>query len=84
MPRPFRFGVNLLADDPSSALGPLLERRPELTLDRALALPIVVVGTLAEVVARVRGLRERYGFSYLTVLEPSMEAFAPVVEALSA
>ncbi|MFJ9566683.1 TIGR03621 family F420-dependent LLM class oxidoreductase [Streptomyces fuscichromogenes] len=73
-----------ITDDPSAALGPLLARRPELTLDRALALPIVLVGTLAEVVARVRGLRERYGFSYLTVLEPSMEAFAPVIEALSA
>ncbi|MEU6201584.1 TIGR03621 family F420-dependent LLM class oxidoreductase [Streptomyces sp. NPDC047061] len=73
-----------ITDDPSAALGPLLERRPELTLDRALALPTVLVGTLEEVVARVRGLRERYGFSYLTVLEPYMEAFTPVPKALSA
>ncbi|MER6082920.1 TIGR03621 family F420-dependent LLM class oxidoreductase [Streptomyces sp. NPDC001833] len=73
-----------ITDDPAAALGPLLERRPELTLEQALALPTVLVGTLEEVTGRVRGLRDRYGFSYLTVLEPSMEAFAPVLTALSA
>ncbi|MGW1875473.1 LLM class F420-dependent oxidoreductase [Streptomyces sp. NPDC001975] len=72
-----------VTDDPHSALGPLLERRPELTLAQALALPTVLVGTVEEVVGRVRGLRERYGFSYLTVLEPYMEAFAPVLAELS-
>ncbi|MFD3588047.1 LLM class F420-dependent oxidoreductase [Streptomyces sp. NPDC058683] len=73
-----------ITDDPQSALGPLLERRPELTLAQALALPTVLVGTVEEVAGRVRGLRERYGFSYLTVLEPYMEAFAPVLAELSA
>jgi probable F420-dependent oxidoreductase len=73
-----------ITDDPQSALGPLLERRPELTLAQALALPTVLVGTVEEVVGRVRGLRERYGFSYLTVLEPYMEVFAPVLAELSA
>ncbi|MGW7424076.1 TIGR03621 family F420-dependent LLM class oxidoreductase [Streptomyces sp. NPDC054813] len=73
-----------ITDDPQSALGPLLERRPELILAQALALPTVLVGTLEEVVGRVRGLRERYGFSYLTVLEPYMEVFAPVLAELSA
>lgn len=72
-----------VTDDPRSALGPLLERRPELSLARALALPTVLVGTLEEVTGRVRGLRERYGFSYLTVLEPYMEAFAPVLAGLA-
>ncbi|MFE3167694.1 TIGR03621 family F420-dependent LLM class oxidoreductase [Streptomyces sp. NPDC059224] len=72
-----------VTDDPRSALGPLLERRPDLSLARALALPTVLVGTLEEVTGRVRGLRERYGFSYLTVLEPYMEAFAPVLAGLA-
>jgi probable F420-dependent oxidoreductase len=71
-----------VTDDPAAALGPLLERRPQLTLEQALALPIVLVGTVEEIVARVRAQRERFGFSYLTVLEPDMEAFAPVLEAL--
>ncbi|MGW2420837.1 LLM class F420-dependent oxidoreductase [Streptomyces sp. NPDC001709] len=68
--------------DPEPALKPLLERQAQLTLDDALALPIVLAGPLDDVVARVRAQRERFGFSYLTVLEPYMEAFAPVMERL--
>ncbi|GHE35853.1 hypothetical protein GCM10017771_53830 [Streptomyces capitiformicae] len=37
----------------------------------------------AEIVNQVLAQRERYGFSYLTVLEPNMAVFARVVEALS-
>lgn len=48
---------------------------------RTLALPIVLVGPLDHLVDRVRARRERFGFSYLTVLEPS-EAFAPVLARL--
>ena len=71
-----------VTDDPEPVLKPLLERQSQLTLDAALALPIVLAGPLEEVVARVRTQRERFGFSYLTVLEPYMEAFAPVMERL--
>ncbi|GHI09394.1 5,10-methylene tetrahydromethanopterin reductase [Streptomyces cellostaticus] len=71
-----------VTDDPEPVLKPLLERQPGLTLDQALALPIVLAGPLDDVVERVRAQRERFGFSYLTVLEPSMEAFAPVMERL--
>ncbi|WP_433448929.1 LLM class F420-dependent oxidoreductase [Streptomyces sp. CA-142005] len=76
--------VQLVAvtDDPEPVLKPLLERQAQLTLDTALALPIVLAGPLEELVARVRAQRERFGFSYLTVLEPYMEAFAPVMERL--
>ncbi|MEV7983060.1 hypothetical protein [Streptomyces sp. NPDC086519] len=48
-----------ITDDPPSALAPLLGRRPELTLEQALALPTALVGTLEEAAGRVRGLRER-------------------------
>ncbi|KUN06252.1 5,10-methylene tetrahydromethanopterin reductase [Streptomyces yokosukanensis] len=71
-----------ITDDPEPVLKPLLERQPQLTTETALELPIVLVGRLEDVVARVRALRERFGFSYLTVVEPSMEAFAPVMERL--
>ncbi|MFE1885468.1 LLM class F420-dependent oxidoreductase [Streptomyces diastatochromogenes] len=71
-----------VTDDPEPVLKPLLERQPQLTLDRALALPVVLAGPLEEVVARVRAQRERFGVSYLTVLEPHMEAFAPVMARL--
>ncbi|MFF7975011.1 TIGR03621 family F420-dependent LLM class oxidoreductase [Streptomyces sp. NPDC007905] len=71
-----------VTDDPEPVLEPLLERQPQLTLEQALALPIVLVGPLDDVVARVRAQREQFGFSYLTVLEPYMEAFAPVMARL--
>ncbi|MEU6671866.1 LLM class F420-dependent oxidoreductase [Streptomyces sp. NPDC046727] len=71
-----------ITDDPEAALKPLVERLPQFTVEQALALPIVLAGTLEDVVAKVRAQRERFGFSYLTVLEPFMEAFAPVMERL--
>ncbi|MEU6551753.1 TIGR03621 family F420-dependent LLM class oxidoreductase [Streptomyces sp. NPDC046915] len=71
-----------VTEDPEAVIKPLLDRQPQLTADEALALPIVLVGTLREIVARVRAQRERYGFSYLTVLEPYMDDFAPVIEEL--
>ncbi|MEU1460876.1 LLM class F420-dependent oxidoreductase [Streptomyces sp. NPDC005727] len=86
--RPEEAELNLLiqivavTDDPEPVLGPLLERQPQLTLEAALALPIVLVGPLDHLVERVRAQRERFGFSYLTVLEPSMEEFAPVLARL--
>ncbi|GKQ41766.1 LLM class flavin-dependent oxidoreductase [Streptomyces sp. A012304] len=54
------------------------DRMLELTVAQALELPLLLVGTPKEIVARVLAQRERYGFTYLTVLEPYMEAFAPV------
>jgi probable F420-dependent oxidoreductase len=71
-----------VADDPEPVLQPLLERQSGLTAERAVALPIVLAGPLEDVVAKVRAQRERYGFTYLTVLEPFMEAFAPVMARL--
>ncbi|MFF4730747.1 LLM class F420-dependent oxidoreductase [Streptomyces mirabilis] len=74
--------VLAVTEDRGAAIRPWLPRIPNLTEDQVLELPIVLVGTLEQIVAQVRAQRERYGFSYLTILEPNMEAFAPVVEAL--
>lgn len=71
-----------VTDDREAPLRPLLERQPGLDLEQALELPILLVGTLEEIVTQVLTQRERYGFSYLTVLEPYMEAFAPVMAEL--
>jgi probable F420-dependent oxidoreductase len=71
-----------ITDDPEAAVRPLVERVSDLTVAQALELPLVLAGTLEEITAKVLAQRERYGFSYLTVLEPYMEAFAPVVAAL--
>ncbi|MHC3472204.1 LLM class F420-dependent oxidoreductase [Streptomyces sp. 7R007] len=68
--------------DREAAVRPLVERVDGATVEGALELPILLVGTVEEIVAQVLAQRERYGFTYLTVLEPSMEAFAPVLAAL--
>jgi probable F420-dependent oxidoreductase len=69
-------------EDREAAVQPLMERVPHLTVDQVLKVPIGLVGTVAEMTAQVLAQRERYGFTYLTVLEPSMEAFAPVMAGL--
>ncbi|MFE7761316.1 LLM class F420-dependent oxidoreductase [Streptomyces sp. NPDC057438] len=71
-----------VTEDRAAAVQPWLDHLPNLTEEQALQLPLVLVGTLQEIVDQVLAQRERYGFSYLTVLEPNMETFAKVVEAL--
>ncbi|WP_327358167.1 LLM class F420-dependent oxidoreductase [Streptomyces sp. NBC_01304] len=71
-----------ITDDPSAAVADLASRLPDLTTEEVLALPLTLVGTRDEVIDQVLTLRERYGFSYLTVLDDFMEAFGPVIEAL--
>ncbi|MDH6132424.1 putative F420-dependent oxidoreductase [Kitasatospora sp. MAA4] len=71
-----------VTDDRRATLRPSLERIPHLTEDEALDLPTLLVGTVKQMAEQLRAQRERYGFTYITVLEPSMEAFAPVIEEL--
>jgi probable F420-dependent oxidoreductase len=71
-----------VTDDPSAAARPWLEHMPELTERDVLESPLVLIGTEEQIVERLLAHRERYGFSYLTVLEPYLEEFAPVVRAL--
>lgn len=86
--RPEPAELNLLVQlvavtgDRERALQPLVDRVPGLTMDLALVMPIALTGTLEEITAQVRAQRDRYGFTYLTVLEPFLEEFAPVMEAL--
>ncbi|MFF5307248.1 LLM class F420-dependent oxidoreductase [Streptomyces sp. NPDC013161] len=71
-----------VTDDPASALKPLLDRRPDLSLEQVVDLPVMLIGTLEQITAKLRALRDQHGFSYLTVLEPHLEAFAPVMAEL--
>ncbi|MFE7312552.1 LLM class F420-dependent oxidoreductase [Streptomyces sp. NPDC057555] len=50
--------------------------------EQALEVPTLLIGTPAQMAEQLREHRERYGFSYLTVLESAMEEFAPVIEEL--
>ncbi|MES5823845.1 LLM class F420-dependent oxidoreductase [Streptomyces sp. RG80] len=73
----------VVTDDRAAAVAPLVERVRDATVEEALDLPILLVGTLEQITTQVLAQREKYGFTYLTVLEPYMEAFAPVVAELS-
>ncbi|GAA1887080.1 TIGR03621 family F420-dependent LLM class oxidoreductase [Streptomyces durmitorensis] len=69
--------------DRRRAIKPLLDYIPHLTEDAALDLPLLLVGTVRQIADQLRAQRERYGFSYITVLEPYFEAFGPVIEELA-
>jgi probable F420-dependent oxidoreductase len=72
----------VVTDDRQAAVQPLLPHLPHLTEEQALELPIVLVGTRKQIAEQVRTVREQYGFSYLTVLEPNMEALGAVIAEL--
>ncbi|MFD2417933.1 LLM class F420-dependent oxidoreductase [Amycolatopsis pigmentata] len=72
----------VVTDDRDAALVERLTYAPALSPARLGELPTLLVGTPAEIVARIRSNRERLGIGYVTVLERDMEAFAPVIELL--
>ena len=86
--RPEPAELNLLiqmvmpTDDRRARIRPHLGNVPHLTEDQTLDLPILLIGTTQQMAEQLRAQRERFGFSYLTVLEPWMEEFVPVMEAL--
>jgi len=45
-------------------------------------LPALLIGTPKEMAEHLEQRRERFGFSYVTVLEDGMERLAPVIELL--
>lgn len=69
------------ADRPAAARD-FAPHAPGLTDDELLSHPAILTGTPKEMAEQLRSHRERYGFSYFTVLEPALDAFAPVIEEL--
>ncbi len=56
---------------------------PGYTVDLLLESPSALFGTIDEIVREIEARRERWGFSYVTVLDDVMETFAPIVEMLN-
>ncbi|WP_410669511.1 TIGR03621 family F420-dependent LLM class oxidoreductase [Amycolatopsis sp. cmx-4-68] len=44
--------------------------------------PQLLLGTVEEIAGQLEDRRERYGFTYITVFEPFLETFAPVIREL--
>jgi len=60
------------------------DERAVLTVEDALETPFLLVGSLDEIAAQLRRSRERWGYSYVTVHQPYMQAFGPVISRLRA
>ncbi len=54
-----------------------------LTREEVAETPYALIGDVGEIAAALVARRERFGFSYYTVFDRDMEAFAPVVAALA-
>ncbi len=72
-----------VTDDAQAVVQPLTARFGAST-DEVLASPIVLVGSVPEIVDRLHARRERWGYSYVTVQQPAAREFAPVLAALAA
>lgn len=70
------------ADDRRAKARELQPYAPDLTEDQLLDHPALLLGSPQDMADQLRAHRERFGFSYYTVPEHSMEAFAPVIEEL--
>ncbi|WP_116199116.1 TIGR03621 family F420-dependent LLM class oxidoreductase [Amycolatopsis circi] len=68
--------------DPRAATRGIRGRPDGMTDNEALELPGLLAGSGRELADRVRARRERFGFSYFTVLEPFMDEFGHVIEQL--
>jgi hypothetical protein len=55
----------------------------ETTVEEVLSAPIVLIGSVQQVVDQIERQRDAYGISHLTVGQPSMHDFAPIVERLA-
>ncbi|MEU0796503.1 LLM class F420-dependent oxidoreductase [Amycolatopsis sp. NPDC005961] len=72
-----------ITDDRAGALEELAKlTQGVLSVEQLAELPTALIGSPAEVAEQLHAHRERFGLTYYTVLEPNMEQFAPVLEAL--
>lgn len=72
----------MVGGDRRSALDDWRQALPHLTREQVDELPTLLAGTPAEVAEQLRSHRERFGFTYITVLEHNLDSFAPVIELL--
>jgi probable F420-dependent oxidoreductase len=75
--------VVVQTSDRRAAAGKLTERFG-MSPDEVLQTPFVFIGTIEQMAQQVLSNRDRYGFTYYTVLGPYMDTFAPVIERVRA
>ncbi|NIH77755.1 TIGR03621 family F420-dependent LLM class oxidoreductase [Amycolatopsis viridis] len=75
--------VVVVTGDRRAALADLQRFAPSMPVEAIGELPTLLVGSVPEIAAQLAGMRDRFGIRYVTVLERSMDAFAPVLEQLA-
>ncbi len=73
----------VVTDDRRQAAEELATRWSQLSPDEILQSPYVLIGNTDQLVDDLQAHRGRWGFSYFTVFEPYVDAFAPVVARLA-
>lgn len=72
----------IVTDNPRGAAEKVASLLPELGIDDILTTPYLWIGSVDSICEHVLAARERWGFSYFTVFEHSLEAATPIVERL--
>ncbi|MFF5257320.1 TIGR03621 family F420-dependent LLM class oxidoreductase [Actinomadura viridis] len=75
--------VVVTADRRGTAAGLAAGPLPYLSVEEILDCPFLLIGTEEQMAEQLRERRERYGFSYIAVHGPFMEAFGRVIERLA-
>jgi alkanesulfonate monooxygenase SsuD/methylene tetrahydromethanopterin reductase-like flavin-dependent oxidoreductase (luciferase family) len=73
----------IVTDDPTGVAESLRKLVPELRAEDILATPYLWIGTVESICDTVRAARDRWGFSYFTLFQHSLEAATPVVTRLT-
>ena len=56
----------------------------EVTIDQLLESPLLLIGTIEQIVEQLHARRQRFGLSYITIFERDLASFAPVLERMRA
>ena len=75
-------GRVIITDDREAAAAEMTTQLP-LSVEQILDAPAILIGSTDQIISTLRERRERFGVSNIVIIEPMMEAFAPVVAALS-
>lgn len=74
----------VITDDRDEVLHEHAAAVPYLRPEQLADAPVLLIGTVAQIADQVRRLRADFGISYLSVLQPAMEAFGSVIPILRA
>lgn len=72
----------IITDDREAAAAEMTTHLP-LSVAQILDAPAILIGSTDQIISTLRERRERFGVSNIVIIEPMMDAFAPVVAALS-